>query len=125
MPRRSVPRPPAPTGLDLVVDLLAAYRLTRLATADVVSEPIRRSVVVAAGTSTPEGAPSGTAEELVAGDPSPPRLATLVTCRWCAGVWVAAGVGAARALVPRAWPPVAWSLALSAGAALLARAEDG
>jgi hypothetical protein len=54
----------------------------------------------------------------------PPRLATLITCRWCAGMWIAAGVTAARLARPGAWDPVARGLALSASAVLLARLED-
>jgi hypothetical protein len=113
--------------LDLVIDVLAAYRLTRLATIDVVGEPIRQAVVRAAGVRDHDGSTEGgaSAEAMVAADPTPPKLATLVTCRWCAGMWVAGGVGAARLWAPRAWSPVAWGLALSAGAALLARLEDG
>ncbi len=117
------------TPLDLAVDVLAAYRLTRLATADVISEPVRQSVVRRVGVAVPgPGADTEeptTAEGLVAADPAPPKLATLVTCRWCAGMWVAGGVGAARRWAPEAWRPVAWALALSAGAALLAGLEDG
>ena len=44
--------------------------------------------------------------------PEPPKLARLITCRWCAGVWIAAGVVGARSLAPRAWTPVARALAL-------------
>jgi len=117
----------SPRPLDLVVDLLAAYRLTRLATVDVVSEPARQAVVRRVGVAAAgsDGADDLSAEAMVAADPAPPKLATLVTCRWCAGMWVAGGVGAARRWAPRAWSPVAWGLALSAGAALLARLEDG
>jgi hypothetical protein len=122
-----VPRPALGTPLDLVVDVLAAYRLTRLVTADLIGEPFRQAVVRRVGVEIPpvEEGPDPTAEELVEADPSAPRLATLVTCRWCTGVWVAAAVCAARTSAPRAWAPVGWGLALSAGAALLARAEDG
>ena len=110
--------------LTLLVDVLAAYRLTRFVTADVLSEPARRAVV---RRSNPEGAaddPDLSAQEVVEQLKEPPRLATLVTCRWCAGVWVAAGVTVARVAMPRAWTPIAHGLALSAGAALLARYED-
>lgn len=113
--------------LELVVDGLATYRLTRLATADVLSEPLRRSVVdrlaVGADVDPAVVAAADTAQTLVEDLDEPPRLATLLTCRWCAGVWIAAGVVAARTFAPRAWSPVAQALALSAGATLLARAE--
>jgi hypothetical protein len=118
-------RPSASPWLPLVVDLLATYRLTRLATADVISEPARMAVLRRVGAEPPPGEDDPTAEELVDSLEDPPRLATLVTCRWCAGVWIAAGVTAARLAAPRAWDVAARGLALSAGAVLLARFEDG
>jgi hypothetical protein len=56
-------------------------------------------------------------------DPDVPKLAELVTCRWCAGMWVSLGI----VLVARRfrwWPPIAQALAMSAAAALLAQLED-
>ena len=73
----------------LVVDALAAYRLTRLVTEDRITAPLRDRV------------PAGWASELVG-------------CSWCVGVWAAAGVVAARRLAPRAWTPVAEVLAVAA-----------
>jgi hypothetical protein len=111
--------------LELVVDGLAAYRLTRLATADIISEPWRRSVVdrlVEGGDEPP--ADGATAQDVVDAMTEPPRLARLITCRWCAGMWIAAGVVGARTLAPRAWSPLATTLALSAAATLIARAEE-
>jgi hypothetical protein len=114
----------------LVVDALAAYRLTRLVTADVITKDLRGRLIAAvydrAGASSVLLA---TAEqygwdEAVAADDDPPKLATLVTCRWCTGVYVAAGVVLARQLAPRAWGPVADMLAVAAAAALVAGMED-
>lgn len=122
--------------LVLTVDALAAYRLTRLVTADVIAEPVRRSVVMrsmgddapdsddAPAVDHPEAADvTPTALEVVESLDDPPKLARLITCRWCAGIWIAGGVVAARRLAPRAWDPVATAMALSAVAVLLARAE--
>lgn len=123
---RSSSRSPS-EPLELVVDALAAYRLTRLATADVISEPWRRSLVdrmVPDGPETQEALGSDTAQQVVDQLADPPKLARLVTCRWCAGMWIAGSVVAARRAAPRAWAPVATALALSAAASLLARAED-
>lgn len=106
---------------ELLVDALATYRLTRLATADVISEPGRQAVLRHVGAEPPVDL---TAQETVEKDPDPPKLATLVTCRWCAGIWVAAGVTGLRLAAPRWWSPVARGLALSAGAVLIARFED-
>jgi hypothetical protein len=111
--------------VDLVLDGLATYRLTRLATADVISEPYRRSLVGRLmGWGAEElAATTPTSLEAVEGAEDPPKLARLITCRWCAGMWIAGGVVAARALAPRAWDPVARGLALSTGAALISRLE--
>lgn len=113
-----------------LVDAIAVYRLTRLATADDITQPIRDRIIEAAYVA------DGRAEahraqvehegdwqhEVVAIDPTPPKLATLVTCRWCASIYIAAGVLVVRR--QKWWPPVADALAFSAGAALLARLED-
>ena len=108
----------------LLTDALATYRLTRLATADVISEPARMALLRTTGSEPPLGEEHLTAQEVVERLEQPPRLATLITCRWCAGIWIAAGVSIARVAVPRVWDPVSRGLALSAGAVLLARLED-
>jgi hypothetical protein len=133
MPRSTRALAPVPdssvTGqaLALVVDALATYRLTRLVTADVISEPFRRSVVGRALGWGPEEAASvvGTAQEVVDSLDDPPKSARLITCRWCAGMWIAGGVVAARRLSPRGWDPVSRALALSGVAVLVSRLEDG
>ena len=50
MAPRAVPNNP---WFDLLVDALATYRLTRLATADVISEPARMAVLRHVGGSPP------------------------------------------------------------------------
>lgn len=110
-----------------MIDVLATYRLTRLATADVISEPARHTAVsrlLRASDHAPEAGAGQTAQQIVEAQEDPPKLATLITCRWCAGMWIAAGVVGARTLAPDAWNVVARGLAFSAGAALLARFED-
>jgi hypothetical protein len=121
---RPAATPPPSFWPDLLVDALATYRLTRLATADVISEPVRKAVLRRVGAEPPPGSEDPTAQEVVESLKDPPRLATLVTCRWCAGIWIAAGVAGARHAFPRAWAPAARGLALSAAAVLLARFED-
>lgn len=85
---------------DLVVDALAAYRLTRLVTRDKITAPLRAPLVDRPG---------------LAGE--------LVSCEWCVGVWASFGVVALRRLVPGAWAPVADALALAAVVGLIA--ENG
>jgi hypothetical protein len=114
----------------LVLDALAAYRLTRLATADTLlnvprAQVVRWAYVGSAPYSVPpEVVDAGGWVAFAMDDGEAPKLATLVTCRFCAGMWVSLAVVAARRLFPRAWPPMAKALAFSAGAALLAGLED-
>jgi hypothetical protein len=63
------------------------------------------------------------AEMAMADEADAPKLATLVTCRWCAGVWIAAGVVLARRVAPRQWAPVAEVLAVAAAGTLVAGLE--
>jgi hypothetical protein len=118
-----MPRPPAELWFDLVIDGLATYRLTRLITVDVITEPLRSAVVSSAGVST-AGDTSRTAAQAVDELDDPPALGRLVTCRWCTGVWVAAAIAGARHLRPAAWAPLARALALSSVGVLLASLED-
>ncbi len=113
--------------LELLVDVLATYRLTRLATADVISEPMRQSLIgrmIGADQRGDGSTPLPTAQETVESLDDPPKMARLITCRWCAGVWIAGGVVLARSVAPKMWQPVAHAMALSAGASLLAGLED-
>lgn len=117
-------------ALSLLVDAIAVYRLTRLVTADVILDGPRNAIVrgayVAAGraeavTNRPDEFDWA---EHAEDDRDAPKLATLVVCRWCVGMWIAFGVVMLRRLVPSAWRPVAEALSFSAAAALLAGLED-
>lgn len=124
------------TALALLLDALATYRLARLVTADGIADGPRDAVVRAAyeiagrAEEARQTEPDVAAGERAAwsnyamDDDDPPKLAELITCRWCAGMWLAAAVVAMRRMAPRAWSPVAAVLAFSAAAALLARLED-
>jgi hypothetical protein len=126
--------------IPLLLDFLAAYRITRLITADTILDGSRDALVLRAyqRRKPPKGripgmlaeeegidlsAPGGWSE-LAQVDPHAPKLATLATCRWCSGAYVAAVVVFARRRFPRQWAPIAEALALSAGAALIAGLED-
>lgn len=117
-------------GVDLLLDALSAYRLTRLITADTLLDGPRAQVVRYAYVGgppfsvPPEVVEAGGWVAYAMEDREAPKLATLITCRWCSSVWIALGVVAARRLFPRAWPPLAEALAFSACAALLAGLED-
>lgn len=115
------------TPLELLVDAVAGYRLTKLVTDDEITAPIRDRVIETAYRRAgreygPVGGETWTDVTIV--DPAAPKIATLITCRWCAGVWIGAGVVAARRLAPRAWQPLAEALSVAAAAALLAGLEQ-
>lgn len=112
--------------IPLLLDFLSAYRLTRLITSDTILDGPRDALVAWAYGA--QGAmkvmpPEGWAE-FAQNDPDAPKLATLITCRWCSGAYVSAAVVIARRRWPRQWAPIAEALALSAGAALIAGLED-
>jgi len=123
---------------ELAVDALATARITRLVTQDTITEPLRKRAVgfildrsspgwhptwtqLLHGLPARGGAPSQRPmdvdnvldefEELVGRDS--PKLATLLSCPWCVGVYVAFGVLAARRVAPRAWHQLAQGLALA------------
>lgn len=118
---------------ELALDCVAGYRLTRLATADTITARPRDALVRLSYSSVygeddaddwEEANPHDSWSDRAMHDPEAPALATLVTCRWCMGVWIAAGIVTARRLAPRWWQPVAEGAAVAAAAALLARGED-
>jgi hypothetical protein len=93
-----------PDPIELAIDALAVYRLTRLATID--TFPAARSLRDRLSRwSTESGHPA---------------VEELVHCPWCIGFWIASGVVAVRAGTPRAWSPLARALALSAAAGVIA-----
>lgn len=114
------------TATELAVDLLACHRLTRLVTADVITQPLRERAIGAAYRrqgdtgSTPA---TGWAEYAEA-DPEAPKLASLLVCRWCTSIYLAAAVVAARRVAPGPWGYLARALAASSAAALLAAIEE-
>lgn len=119
---------------ELALDAVAAYRLTRLATADTITEPLRGSIITASYAwngdedqlaMQRQANPFSTWADLVSMDPEPPKMAKLVTCRWCAGWWISVLVVVMRRRHPRLWQPVAEVAACSAAAALIARLEKG
>lgn len=115
--------------VEFALDALAAYRLTRLITTDDLLHDQREAVVEAAYVAAGRAAESRAAAELtswaetaVADEHDAPKLATLITCRWCTGMWVALFVVAVRRT--RAWRPMRDALALGSLAALIAGFEQ-
>lgn len=115
------------TGLAL--DCAAAYRITRFITKDSLLVNVRDDIIRKAykASQTPFEATQVTAPGdwavLAEADPDAPKLATLITCRWCTGVYVAAGVMVARSVMPSRWDWMARLLTIASAAALIARLE--
>lgn len=117
---------------DATIDALAAYRLTRLVTKDSITLPIRARIIRAAYRrhegelpDADERRPDYYWQDTAEGDPAAPKVAELVVCRWCAGMWISCFVIVARRYAGVLWDPLARALALSAAAALVAGLEDG
>jgi hypothetical protein len=88
-------------AVDLAVDALATFRLTRLLVEDEIAEPIRRRVWKRF-------------------DPQETKVGYLFTCPWCVSIWVGAAVVAARRVAPGPWGVGSTALALSAVTGLIA-----
>jgi hypothetical protein len=94
---------------DLVLDLLATYRLTTLIKDDKIAEPFRHGVFRRFGSPAHEDSH---------------KISYLVTCPWCLSIYFAALAVGARAASRRLWSPVATSLALSALVGLLSEVRE-
>lgn len=109
-----------------LLDALATYRLTKLVVDDQLTAEWRDAVIEAAynaagrGTEGPSEVAPGAWVDFVAEDADPPKLAFLVTCPWCAGMWVALGVVVVDRVAPRPWRSLRRALAMSAAAGLIA-----
>lgn len=86
--------------MDLLVDVLAAHRLVRLAQTDTV--PPLPEIRAHLETAHPDA-----------------TWLELLYCPWCLSIWVAAAVGLARAVTPGVWRPVARLLAISSAVGLI------
>lgn len=115
-------------GPDLALDAVAAYRLTRLVAADTITRPLRVRVIRWAykhdGQDLAEYLDQSESmlDDFAAHDDEAPKLAALVTCRWCVGVYVGFAVMVAHR--GRWWAPVRDGLALASAAALIAGLEQ-
>lgn len=93
--------------MNLIVDMLATFRLTRLVIEDHITDGLRERVKHSAMRSVDS---PGVAA----------KIDTFLSCPWCVSFHVGLGVVAARRFVPRAWGPLATVLALSAATGIIA-----
>jgi Protein of unknown function (DUF1360) len=87
--------------LDLAVDTLASYRLTKLIRDDLITEPLRETVYSRFGR------------------PDESRVSYLVNCPWCMSIWLGLVLAVAHRQAPAAADVVTRALALSALTGLL------
>lgn len=107
-----------------IIDALATHRLARLVASDTITQPVRDRLIMywyarRGDRQARQGLPIDWTGRALRDGPDAPKLATLITCRWCSSIWCAFAVVIARRLSPRAWAPVARLLAFSSVAGLL------
>jgi hypothetical protein len=104
---------PFHSPLAVVLDMLAVWRLTRLVIRDAFP-PVRRPVDAIVRRADHRALERGRPESF---------LGTLLTCPWCVSIYVGAVVVTLRCAFPVAWPYVAFVLAASGVAGVLAEHE--
>lgn len=87
------------TAIELIVDAVAVFRLTKLVTEDVITQDIRDFIFK----KTPRGS----------------KLRVLITCGWCSSFWAAVVIVALRRAHPASADIVSTTLALSAATGVL------
>ncbi|MFF4648456.1 DUF1360 domain-containing protein [Streptomyces sp. NPDC001380] len=105
---------PSPTPWDLVVCTGATHRLSRLLTKDPVTSPLRMPFTRFLGTTGP-----AELKEEVRGSGARKAIGELLTCPFCAGMWIATGLSAGLVFAPRATRLAAFALTALTGSDLL------
>lgn len=100
----------------LVINVLAAYRLTRLVLLDEAPPlpRVRRSIERGALARWRKRHPAYGADDVRDAYGDQPPLVTLLSCAWCSGWWVSVAVMVAATLAGPWWSLLAVPLALSA-----------
>lgn len=109
--------------MELVLHFLACWRLCQLAIRDRITLPIRGRLIRWAyqradgpdQATDAEPATLGEWDDLAQADADAPPLAILVTCWWCAGLWIAAGWTGFAAVWPAGW----WWSSVALGASVV------
>lgn len=88
-------------ALDLALDGMATYRLTRLLTEDELLAPVREWV-------------------WKNHSPEETKVGYFVTCPWCVSIWAGALVVTARTVAPKSWDLASRALSFSAATGVIA-----
>lgn len=110
-------------GSDLLVDIAATARLTRIVNADTITRPLRVRVIREAYDGL-DDLPESAVDAVPHKDKDAPKLAAFITCPWCVSQWCAVFVVCARRMFPDVWDPIAKALAISETASLIATHVD-
>jgi hypothetical protein len=110
--RRQIPDGMSVT--DVALAAVATHKLSRLLSKDPVTSPLRAPFTSYEGTSAP-----AELQEEVRGHGARKAVGELVTCPFCAGVWVASGFTAGLIYLPRTTRLTIGTLAALAGADVL------
>lgn len=99
---------PSAQLVDLAVDTLASYRMTKLIRDDMITEPLRQAVYSRFG------------------PPDESKVSYLITCPWCMSMWFGFALVLAHRHTPAAAQVVTRALAVSALTGLLnQKAQSG
>lgn len=97
-----------------IVDCLAIYRLTRLATRDEITEGLRETIEKELGTAVDAKLITKKTEE---------KLVYMLRCDWCVSIWVAVFALILKKYVPDVWNNLKYVLAASAATGMIATYE--
>lgn len=106
-----------PDGLaasDLVLSAVATYKLSRLLAKDPVTSPLRAPFTSYQGTAGP-----AELSEQARGEGGRKAIGEMVTCPFCAGMWIATGITAGLVYLPRTTRLVTGTLTALAGSDIL------
>lgn len=112
-----------PDLITLILAVGAAARITRLVVADTITEPLRNALLPRIARSRRER------DRIAQGEPATPpqglrgALITLLTCHWCAGMWISIAI-VALAYIADGHPLFTWPAAALTVAYLVGLAAD-
>lgn len=100
--------------MTFLIDVLAIYRLTRLATRDEITESLRETIEKELGTAV---------NAKLITEKTGKKLVYMLGCDWCMSFWVSLFALALKKYVPNLWDNLKYVLAASAATGMIASYE--
>lgn len=100
--------------MTFLIDVLAIYRLTRLATRDEITEGLRETIEKELGTAV---------DAKLITEKTGGKLVYMLGCDWCMSFWVSLFALALKKYVPNLWDNLKYVLAASAATGMIASYE--